>query len=832
MGKHRCEGRHFLSARTLSGSHHWGFIIKRLTASWLAGTTRTAATALALSALVFAGMPAQAATAQQAGGTASGQATADATTEPATDAASVPAPSTPADGGAGSASPPATGPALGGETAPAPGSVPATGPGTDQATEPGTPAPVEPSPEAPQTDAPAEGTVPPSSASPSPAPEPESSQAAAAANDGREAIEAKAQELKLVPYNEFKCELAGGGCVRTYTAEPEGTERIAIYWSPATGAHPVDLQHYVGGVFKLARYEAGEYGYPVSNLAIDGAGNASQTFQHGRISATRGELAVDDRARELGLLPLKDFNCGLPGGGCVRSYKPSASSSRVIAVYWSADTGAHAVELTHAVGKAYRAAGWEGGKLGYPTSDMVTGLKGKGAQQSFEHGQIAYSPATGAVPVLEPFLAAWQKRSSQDGALGYPKEPAKTTAGVLHQPYQGGVLVAGSAGVSMEKTHVFYGQRALDARAKQLRYVPVNGYNCNLAGSGCVRTYKYSSTSTARVALYWTAKTGARAVNLKHAVGRKYAAARYELGVMGYPTSDVACGLRGSGCVQTFQKGQISYSPAAGAHTMTAQILHSWKARGSQNGILGYPIQDSAARSGKTTQVFQGGSLVAANVGAVMYPKNECWALGAHKTRYAHYWKDRISFAISEKYGTYKASFINCVRVGSVYRQEWKTTKATVGLSGFKKPGVASGHTMYRWSPQGSFSVSEAFGEGNPGTGLAYRKLNSRSQWSGTPGGGYNKYFESSFNRWPDEQMYNIMRAPTGDYRQGAVINYNRPPDSPIRQGAGFAIFLHANPVPTYGCIALDLSNVTKYLKTAKPGDRIVMGVRADIFKS
>ncbi|MGF9660378.1 L,D-transpeptidase family protein [Arthrobacter crystallopoietes] len=802
--------------------------------------------ALALSALVLAGFPAQAATAQQAGGTASDRATAAATAQPSTAAASEPAPSSApaAEPGAapttGSVSSPATEPApdpgTGAETVPAPGSVPATEPGTTPATEPGTPAPAEPSPAVPQTGAPAEGTVPPSSASPSPAspspnPEPERSQAAAA-NDGREAIEAKAEELKLVPHNEFKCGLAGDGCVRTYTSEPEGTKRIAIYWSPATGAHAVDLQHYVGSVFKLARYEAGEYGYPASDLVTDGAGNASQTFQHGKISATRGELAVDDRARELRLLPVNDFKCGLAGGGCVRSYKPSASSSRVIAVYWSADTGAHPVELTHAVGKTYRAAGWEGGKLGYPTSDMATGLKGKGARQSFEHGQVAYSPATGAVPVLEPFLAAWQKRGSQDGSLGYPKGWAKTTAGVLHQPYQGGVLVAGSAGVSVEKTHVFHGQRALDARAKQLRYVPVNGYNCNLVGSGCVRTYKYSSTSTARVALYWTAKTGVRAVNLKHAVGRKFAATGYERGVMGYPTSDVACGLRGSGCVQPFQKGQISYSPAAGAHTMSAQILHSWKQRGGAGGALGYPIQDSVSRSGRTTQVFQSGSLVAANVGAVMYPKNECWALGAHKTRYAHYWKDRISFAISEKYGTYKASFINCVRVGSVYRQEWKTTKATVGLSGFKKPGVASGHTMYRWSPQGSFSVTESFGEGNPGTGLAYRKLNSRSQWSGTPGGGYNKYFESSFNRWPDEQMYNIMRAPTGDYRQGAVINYNRPPDSPIRQGAGFAIFLHANPVPTYGCIALDLSNVTKYLKTAKPGDRIVMGVRADIFKS
>jgi L,D-peptidoglycan transpeptidase YkuD (ErfK/YbiS/YcfS/YnhG family) len=72
------------------------------------------------------------------------------------------------------------------------------------------------------------------------------------------------------------------------------------------------------------------------------------------------------------------------------------------------------------------------------------------------------------------------------------------------------------------------------------------------------------------------------------------------------------------------------------------------------------------------------------------------------------------------------------------------------------------------------------------------------------------------------------MRA--GDYRQSVVINYNRGPGQTIRQGDGFAIFLHAHPVATFGCIALDLKNVTKYVKTAQKGDRIIMGVRKDIF--
>ncbi|MFD1214232.1 hypothetical protein ACFQ36_19580 [Arthrobacter sp. GCM10027362] len=384
-----------------------------------------------------------------------------------------------------------------------------------------------------------------------------------------------------------------------------------------------------------------------------------------------------------------------------------------------------------------------------------------------------------------------------------------------------------------EPAHVTAGRKAIGAKAKSLKLVSAGRLNCTLAQKGCVRNYKPSARSSKRVAIYWTAKTGARAVHLSHAVGKKYRNSGGQAGRLGYPTSDLKTGLKAKGALQSFQKGQIAYSPATGADILTGQILAEWKKRGGRSGKLGYPLQSAAKRDSKTTQVFQGGSLVARKSGATYYPKNECWALGAGKTRYKHGYASRVSFAIAEKYGTYKARFINCKRIGSIYVQDWKTSTATVGLKGFKKPGVPSGHTSNRWSPQGSYTVTEAFGEGNPGTALSYRTLNPRSRWSGTPGSSYNKYYEAAspfFERWPDENLWQIMRG--GDYRQSVVINYNRGPGQTIRQGEGFAIFLHADPVPTFGCIALELKNVTKYLKTARKGDRIIMGVRKDIFRA
>lgn len=210
---------------------------------------------------------------------------------------------------------------------------------------------------------------------------------------------------------------------------------------------------------------------------------------------------------------------------------------------------------------------------------------------------------------------------------------------------------------------------------------------------------------------------------------------------------------------------------------------------------------------------------------------NPCTALNQKKTRYNPGKAKRVSFAIAESYGSYKATFTSCVKSGTTWKQEWRTP-ATVGLKGFKKPGVPSGHTGNRWSPQGMFSVTEAFGSGNPGTKLAYRKLNPKSRWSGTAGSSYNKYYQdksASHRRWPDENLYKIMKA--GDYRQAVVINYNRPPDSRIKQGAGFAIFLHTHVVPTWGCIAIGYGPLVKYVKDARQGDQIVMGVRKDIFR-
>lgn len=206
-----------------------------------------------------------------------------------------------------------------------------------------------------------------------------------------------------------------------------------------------------------------------------------------------------------------------------------------------------------------------------------------------------------------------------------------------------------------------------------------------------------------------------------------------------------------------------------------------------------------------------------------------CARLSAGQVKYYGHGAQRVTFATTTDRLQTRALVTSCVRSGTRYVQEWQSP-GYVGRSGFKPPGVPSGHTRFEFSPTGSYSVTEGFGVYNPGTRLGFRLLNRNSRWGG--GGqyasNYNRYFESTSHVFPDENMWDF--ATRGDYRQGAVINYNRPPDSGITRGAGFAIFLHANPSPTAGCISLPEGLVTRYLRNAVPGDRIIMGAVGDIF--
>ncbi|GER21732.1 hypothetical protein NCCP1664_02290 [Zafaria cholistanensis] len=222
-----------------------------------------------------------------------------------------------------------------------------------------------------------------------------------------------------------------------------------------------------------------------------------------------------------------------------------------------------------------------------------------------------------------------------------------------------------------------------------------------------------------------------------------------------------------------------------------------------------------------------GGNGVPAEKGTVQAALPEagpCARLNAGQVAYPAHGARRVTFATAAAYGESRVLITGCARTARGYIQEWQAT-GFAGVSGFAPPGQMWEDTGY--SPVGSFTFTEALGRADPGTALEYHTINRRSRWGGEHGPTYNQYFEGRGGR-ADENLWHYMRQ--GHYEQAAVINWNREPDMPTVQGASYAIFLHTGNSVTVGCISTDLDTVTTLLRTAVPGDRIIMGVEPDVF--
>ena len=170
----------------------------------------------------------------------------------------------------------------------------------------------------------------------------------------------------------------------------------AIYWTATTGAHPVAFA--VLGEWVGRGYEGGPLGYPITDeWALGDRRGVAQWFEHG-------------------------------------------------AVYWSPTTGAHSV--VHASLQTWVGQGYEGGPLGYPLTDEWLLGDGRGTAQWFEHGAIYSTATTGAHPLTGAILATWVRQGYEGGPLGYPtSDPYRTADGSTRVDFEHGSLVERPDGV-------------------------------------------------------------------------------------------------------------------------------------------------------------------------------------------------------------------------------------------------------------------------------------------------------------------------------------------------------------------------------------------------
>lgn len=150
--------------------------------------------------------------------------------------------------------------------------------------------------------------------------------------------------------------------------------------------------------------------------------------------------------------------------------------------------------------------------------------------------------------------------------------------------------------------------------------------------------------------------------------------------------------------------------------------------------------------------------------------------------------------------------------------------KAYLGVEGIGPAHESAGRT-----PQGTFTLTEAFGAlKNPGTKLPYRKTKPNDWWvSDVSAPSYNTFQKCkpercNFNTRVSERL-NYIR-PYYDY--AVVMDVNR---SPVVKAGGSAFFLHVTvKQPTAGCVAITKKKMKKILRWLDPAahPRIAVQVR------
>ncbi|MEZ2391481.1 hypothetical protein AB6813_18405 [bacterium RCC_150] len=481
-----------------------------------------------------------------------------------------------------------------------------------------------------------------------------------------------------------------------------------------------------------------------------------------------------------------------------------------------------------AIGAEHDRLGGDTGGLGPAIAEQQCGLPGDACRQQFQRGWIYYIPGYGTFYVWGAINGRYQGMGADAGGLGYPitSEQCGLPGGACAQQFQRGWIyyVPGYG--------TFYVWGAINGRYQSFGgsggYLgfPISDEQCGLPGNVCIQQFQ-------RGAIYYVPGYGTFPVI--GAINSRYQSLGGINGYLGAPRGAEQCGLRFGGCSQTFTRGKIYFALGAGTQPVWGGLGGFYDSRHSQDSVIGYPVTAEACdAAGNCSQSFQFGQLQWISGGGVRYTISTdgyCHALNSGAVKYPTAGAQRVSLAIANSYRSTQVAMITCVRRAGdgQYVKEWGAL-GSAGESGFAGPGVATGPTWQAFSPTGSFTVTEAFGLGNPGTALSYRTLNPFSRWGGRLNTNYNQYFESSSDIFPDENMWYFATRPTHDYRQGVVINYNRPPDSPIVMNAGFAIFMHGNNKPTWGCLAFNDPDLLQFMSTAQAGDRIVMGVANDIF--
>ena len=197
------------------------------------------------------------------------------------------------------------------------------------------------------------------------------------------------------------------------------------------------------------------------------------------------------------------------------------------------------------------------GSLGASVSNELYGLPNGGSYQHFQRGSIYWSPATGAKAVTGGIRTVWASQAYERGVLGYPTTDEYQLMSGVAQDYQGGkIMWTPQHGAYILRGGI--GSKWQQVNGASMLGLPTSNENGGLPYGGVYQLFQNG-------VVYWSPATGAYVS--KGAIRNTYAQIGYERSRLGYPTSDEYA--ISTGVAQNYQGGLITWNSKTGAVKIT-----------------------------------------------------------------------------------------------------------------------------------------------------------------------------------------------------------------------------------------------------------------------
>lgn len=221
------------------------------------------------------------------------------------------------------------------------------------------------------------------------------------------------------------------------------------FWSPETGAHLTG--GLIGGRYQTSGGPTGPLGFPITNeIATPSKHGAFNHFEHGSIywsPATGAHTVTGAILDEWSALGRENGPLGFPVSearrtGDDRGWYQDFQGGVVYAL-----DGGKGAAVYGEILRAYSDSGGSRGPLGLPVRSEQDARALFGKFSAFENGNLYWSFASGAHPVLNgPIMDAWAAEDYEAGRYGFPTGAQREVDGRIEQDFQFGTIVVEADG--------------------------------------------------------------------------------------------------------------------------------------------------------------------------------------------------------------------------------------------------------------------------------------------------------------------------------------------------------------------------------------------------